>query len=85
MKTQLEKRAAETYDRLTHPSSNNFLPGLILGLAVGAIAGLLLAPKTGEELMKDLSEGYDDLKGKAAGWINETTEAAKDKIEDLQR
>lgn len=32
----------------------------ILGLGVGAAAALLLAPKSGEELRNDISEGLND-------------------------
>lgn len=32
----------------------------ILGLGVGAAAALLLAPKSGEELRSDISEGLND-------------------------
>ncbi|MGB7643256.1 MAG: YtxH domain-containing protein, partial [Terriglobales bacterium] len=32
---------------------------LLIGLGVGAAVGLLLAPKTGRQLRKDLRRGYD--------------------------
>ena len=37
----------------------------VAGAAVGAAAGLLLAPKTGRKLQKDLKEGIDELTEKA--------------------
>lgn len=51
-----------------------FIAGLAVGVAVGAIAGLLFAPEAGEETRKkltekgkelshDLYDKYDELKG----------------------
>ena len=37
----------------------------IAGAAVGAATGLLLAPKTGKKLQKDLKDGFEDLSEKA--------------------
>ena len=37
----------------------------VAGAAVGAAAGLLLAPKTGKKLQKELKDGFEDLKEKA--------------------
>ena len=41
----------------------------ILGVGVGALAAILLAPKTGEDLRADISEGvsevFDDISGTA--------------------
>jgi gas vesicle protein len=34
--------------------SSNFIAGAVLGAAIGSILGLLFAPKSGEELRKDL-------------------------------
>ena len=33
----------------------------VAGAAVGAAAGLLLAPQTGRKLQKNLKEGFEDL------------------------
>ncbi len=39
----------------------NFAGGLILGLLVGAAAGLLLAPKPGDEMRKEIQQEIDDI------------------------
>ena len=39
----------------------NFAGGLILGLLAGATAGLLMAPKPGDELRKELHNEIDDI------------------------
>jgi gas vesicle protein len=51
---------------------------LLIGLGAGALAGLLLAPKTGKQLRRDLKRGYDDAKDTLDDW----TEEAKDRVRD---
>jgi gas vesicle protein len=41
--------------------SSNFIAGAFLGAAVGSILALLFAPKSGEELRKDLQEKADQI------------------------
>jgi gas vesicle protein len=52
---------------------------LLIGLGVGAALGMLLAPKTGRQLRKDLRRSYDDVLETASDW----TEEAKERIEDV--
>ena len=52
---------------------------LLIGLGVGAALGLLLAPKTGRQLRKDLRRSYDDALETASDW----TEEAKDRLEEV--
>jgi gas vesicle protein len=52
---------------------------LLIGLGVGAALGLLLAPKSGRQLRKDLRESYNDALETASEW----TEEAKDRIEEV--
>ena len=40
------------------------LAGIGIGVLVGAVAGLLLAPKSGEETRDDLSKSLNDLSDK---------------------
>ena len=47
------------------------LAGFGLGAVIGAIAGLLFAPKAGRETREDLGGKIKDLKGKTEDWINE--------------
>lgn len=48
--------------------------GILLGGAVGAIAALLLAPKSGKELRQDLAEKSGELLDKADSFLNEKEE-----------
>jgi gas vesicle protein len=43
----------------------NFLAGFLVGAALGAIAALLLAPKSGKELRESLSEEGKRLRDRA--------------------
>jgi gas vesicle protein len=52
---------------------------LLIGVGVGAALGLLLAPKTGRQLRKDLRRSYDDALETASDWADE----AKDRIDDV--
>ena len=52
---------------------------LMIGLGVGAALGLLLAPKPGRQLRKDLRRSYDDALETASEWTDE----AKDRFEEV--
>lgn len=54
---------------------------LLIGLGVGAAVGLLLAPKTGRQLRKDLQRGYDDALGTVSDWTDEARDRFKDVVE----
>jgi len=52
---------------------------LMIGLGIGAALGLLLAPKPGRQLRKDLRRSYDDALETASEWTDE----AKDRFEEV--
>lgn len=60
---------------------NEFLKGLLIGSiaggAVGAMLGLLLAPKSGEETRKLITDTTTDLYKKTADFIAGSTETVK--------
>ena len=51
---------------------------LLIGLGAGALAGLLLAPKSGKALRRDLKRGYDDAVDAVGDWTDE----AKDHVRE---
>jgi len=51
---------------------------LLVGLGVGAALGLLLAPKSGRQLRRDLRRSYDD----ALETVTEWTDEAKGRFEE---
>ena len=54
-----------------------FIIGLALGALVGAAAALLLAPESGEELRKDITEKGDELKSKAQQQVDALQEQGR--------
>ncbi len=58
------------------------LAGVGLGAIIGAAAGILLAPKTGEETRSEITEKYKELRGKTEEWLSE--QRAKRAV-DLER
>src|SRR5262245_32255823 len=52
---------------------------LLIGLGAGALAGLLLAPKTGKQLRRDLRRGYEDARDSLGDWADE----AKDRVSEV--
>ena len=47
------------------------LAGFGLGTIIGATAGILFAPKKGEDIRDDLNGKFSELKGKTTDWVNE--------------
>lgn len=52
----------------------------LFGLAVGVVAGLLLAPKAGKHMRDELKGRFDELKAKAS----DVQAAVGEKIEELR-
>jgi gas vesicle protein len=55
---------------------------LLIGLGAGALVGLLLAPKSGKQLRRDIERGYEDAKDAVGGWAEETAEKAKERVHE---
>ena len=51
---------------------------LLIGLGVGAALGLLLAPKSGRQMRRDLRRSYED----ALDTISDWTDEAKDRFDE---
>ncbi len=60
-------------------SAGTAITFLLIGLGVGAAVGLLLAPKTGRQLRKDLRRSYGDALETASEWTDE----ARDRFEEV--
>ena len=52
---------------------------LLVGLGAGALTALLLAPKTGKQMRRDLRRRYDD----ARDAVGDFADDAKDRISDV--
>ena len=71
-------------------STSKVLLGVVVGLAAGAMAGILMAPESGSETRKKIStkgQGYvDDLKGKFNDFLDgfmSHVETVKDDAHDM--
>src|ERR1700739_1552862 len=53
---------------------------LLIGLGAGALTALLLAPKTGKQLRRDLKRGYEDARKTLEEWGDE----ARDRVRDAK-
>jgi gas vesicle protein len=50
----------------------------LIGLGAGALAALLLAPKTGKQLRREIRRGYEDARDAVGDWADE----AKDRVRE---
>lgn len=66
-------------------STTKFLAGFLIGGAVGALTGILLAPKSGEETRKMLKDGTVEALKKADATVKEIQAKADDVVSDLQK
>jgi gas vesicle protein len=74
METYPETDVQPTENGGGHP----FIYGLIFGAALGALAGLLLAPKPGAELRNDMTDSARRLRRKAGEVYGEASHAVSD-------
>jgi gas vesicle protein len=51
---------------------------LLIGIGAGALAALVLAPKTGKQFRRDLKRGYEDAKETLQDWTDEAKDRARD-------
>ena len=61
-------------------SVSRFLAGFIVGGAIGAVAGVLLAPRSGEETRKMLKDTADDMARRA----DETAKQIKTQVQSQE-
>ncbi len=73
-----------------------FIAGLIVGGAIGAIAGLLFAPESGEETRKkvavkskewadDMYNKFDDLKDSVTEVLEDVKQGAAEVMDDVKK
>ena len=64
--------------RSSDSSAGTAVAFLLIGLGVGAALGLLLAPKSGRQMRKDLRRSYEDALDTISDWSDE----AKDRFDE---
>lgn len=66
-------------------SVGKFLAGFVVGGALGAVAGLLLAPQSGEETRDLLSDASKDVAKKTDMTVKEIQDKADTVVSDMQK
>ncbi|MCI1272982.1 MAG: YtxH domain-containing protein [Clostridiaceae bacterium] len=66
-------------------SGTKFLAGFLVGGAIGAIAGILLAPKSGEETRAMLADSSKDIARRADETVKEIQEKADGVVSEMQK
>ncbi|MGA9814152.1 MAG: YtxH domain-containing protein [Terriglobales bacterium] len=54
---------------------------LLIGLGAGALLGMLLAPKAGKQMRKDLRRKFDSARETVDEWTDDAKEFAEDAME----
>lgn len=62
----------------------SFFKGAIFGALAGAAAGLLLAPKSGEETRKELKDKANQLKTQANSMYDDAKKSLNNKLEEVK-
>lgn len=62
----------------------SFAKGILVGAVAGAVAGVLLAPKSGEETRKDLSKLAKDWVERTSDFYNDALNMVYEKVEALK-
>lgn len=66
-------------------SAGKFLAGFVVGGALGAVAGILLAPQAGEETRELLSDASKDVVSKTDRTVKDIQDKADTVVSDLQQ
>ena len=61
----------------------NLIEGLAVGAVAGAIAGLLLAPKSGEEMRNDIKEDLMDIKDQIVERLEKLEDLTQAKYDEV--
>jgi gas vesicle protein len=65
--------------------AGSFMKGTMLGVLIGAVAGVLFAPKSGKETREDIKKTAKDVAKKAGDMYEDARSLVEAKIEALQR
>jgi gas vesicle protein len=63
-------------------SQKNLIGGVLIGGAIGVVAGLLLAPQSGQKLRKKIARGTSDLKDDVVESVSETIDTVRTQFND---
>ncbi len=64
-------------------SYKSFILGTLVGGAIGALTALLLAPKSGRELRRDIADTSTDIYDRASDYVTQTVQDGKNKAQSI--
>jgi gas vesicle protein len=79
-----DKRKLKPQEVKEMASTARFLEGLLVGGALGFLSGILLAPKSGADLRKQLSDSSEDLYQQAQDSLTGLKEMTNQTFQDVQ-
>jgi len=65
-------------------SSNDLTVGFLSGAAIGAALALLFAPKSGQAMRQDLTEGVTNLRDAINGYVEQMAERAGVEMDNMK-
>jgi gas vesicle protein len=63
----------------------SFFKGVVFGVMAGAVAGILLAPKSGKETREDIKKFAEDFEEKAVDVYTDSKKILMKKIQDVKK
>src|SRR5216110_2202301 len=69
------------YERDRGSNVGTAITFLLIGLGAGTVVGMLLAPKTGRQMRRDLRRGYDSARETFDDWKETARDFAEDAVE----
>lgn len=80
---QAEERLRDAYNDYTGSSSNNgrVIAGALIGVGIGILAGILLAPTSGKETINKLSTTGNDWRNSLNQLLSKVTEVAGEYVQ----
>ena len=69
-----------SYESSSGSNAGTAITFLLIGIGAGALAALVLAPKTGRQFRRDLRKGYEDARDSIQDWSDE----AKDRVREVK-
>jgi gas vesicle protein len=70
-----------SYESSDKSSAGLAITFLLIGLGAGALTALLLAPKAGKQLRRDLRKRYDDARDAVEDFADEARERISDAVD----
>jgi ferritin-like metal-binding protein YciE/gas vesicle protein len=74
---QVSGMAGQMSDMLTEKSSGSTFAGILLGAAAGLAAGILMAPQSGRDSRRKITESTTNIRGQVEEKIDQLSEAAR--------